>query len=279
MRKPLLFLLLALAPSVASATIGCGIDELGFGPIRASNPARFFAFTSEEQYSSAKVKAYFTKYGANSVIGGNPVDISPFNNAMKSALELGMKTHAYLEGPGGPTGDNGWGDELPRIREAARSVGISGNGWLKKWDSYGWKTYTRNQIRALNARQIRRGGLYSAEIDNLSRVLGDGAKATTNFIAEYQSWAKADGWKTKLVLKNLDKPMLLALAKAINGDRIQRELIADYHIAEKPGCDQACTEKFRRCQSAISAFLGIQIFFHNNTYRYLGEKEYGLRRR
>lgn len=278
MRTPFLVLLLAVAPSFARSAVGCGIDELGFGPIRAPAPARFFAFTSEAQYSSAKVKAYFTKYGANSVIGGNPVDLEPFNNAMKTAQELGMKTHAYLEGPGGPTGDNGWGDELPRIREAARSVGISGDGWLKKWDAGGWKTFTRNQIRALNVRQSPRGGLYSAEIDNLSRVLGDGAKATVEFIAEYQGWLKAEGLKTKLVLKNLDKSALLALAKAINAGRIQRDLIADYHIAEKPGCGKSCDEKIRRCQAAVSAFLGIQIFFHDNTYRYVGEKEYGLRR-
>lgn len=282
MRRTLLALLITAAPVLARAAIGCGVDELGFGPIRASAPAKFFAFTSETQYTSAKVQSYFSKYGANSVIGGNPVAGGPFNHAMSTALGLGMKTHAYLEGPGGPTGTNGWGDELGRIREAARSVGISGNGWLKKWDAGGWKVYTRRQIREINARQTRRhagAGLYSAEIDNLSRVLGDGPQATVAFFSEYQGWAKADGWKTKLVLKNLEKETLLALARAIDTGRIHRDIIADFHVAEKPGCSKSCEEETRRCQAAVSTFLGIQILFHDNTYRYVGEKEYGLRRR
>lgn len=265
----------------------------------ARMPPRYFEFASptdknarnRDGVSAQTIRDLVKKYGKNILIGFDvgrldPHILKPGENplnslsktdflhqqleAFKVAKELGVRLHAYLGGPCGPTGSRIEESEANFMRNSAQKLGINTNksGWMNEWNSWGWKETTKGQIKVL--KQL---GFESYEIDNLYRdakvnaVQNDDAKksaALANIVKEAQGWDNS----MKLMLKNMDVGDLQAVEKAMQRKEISRARLADFHISE---------ENFKGQWLAIeraSARLGIQMARSHDTRAYACSTEY-----
>lgn len=228
-------------------------------------PVRYFEFASNTQVPPARIRQLVGIYGANIMIGGDPSH-EDFSRTMQAAAAAGVKRHVYLEGPGGPTGSGGVApDELERMKRGARFAGIdTGNpGWIREWNAWGWKVWTRHQIKEIYA------GFQSYEIDNLYRAIGDSAAGLVRFLKEQQAWMRSSGVRATIVLKNVEPGQWPVLVEAVRAGQLSREIFSDFHISEE---DYNAAQKSR--QRAYSASIGVQTLDSLNTYSYAAKGEY-----
>jgi len=229
----------------------------------ARPPVDYFEFASNTQVSPARVRALAEKYKRSVMIGGDSGH-QDFGSTMAAAKAAGVLRHVYLEGPGGPTGSSGIeAGELARMKSGARYAKINTNDrdWMSKWNSYGWKVWTRHQIKDIYA------GFDSYEIDNLDRGTGQGVAALISFLKEQQAWAQQNGVKATMLLKNVTGSQWPALAAAIKSGAVSRDGLTEFAISEEdtPGKD---------AQKKYAASVGIQVLDSTNTYAYAAHGEY-----
>jgi len=180
----------------------------------------------------------------------------------RMARQEGAKTHLYLEGRGGPTGESGWGkEEWQRTRQAAANVHppikltdqSDSSAGMQEWNRRGWQEHSIGQ-----ARQAKADGHDSVEVDNINRLNGgDNTKRTMDFYRQYASeYAKGD--MPTLMMKNQTVSELKSVRTALDNDertrsmspdelarqpesvrnnRLPRAMFSDYHIFENDGGD------------------------------------------
>lgn len=194
-------------------------------------PAAYFMFASEPPLSREKIRTAIKKHGrvligfdAGEIPRTGPIGLSSY----LEAKALGAELEIYVEGPGGPTNEKWTADEIQRIEEAARSIGIdtTKKGWRdREWDTWGWKTYTFQQLI-----DYRRQGFNQAEVDNLDRVLQN----PDELIAFYKEYARTRGTDTlpQLIMKNLDEAAMARVVDALKRGEIPRHMFSEFHIFE-----------------------------------------------
>jgi hypothetical protein len=234
-------------------------------------PAKYFIFASDSAghgLNSAKIKSLVAKYGQNVVIGGDTGD-DAFPHLMAVAKSAGVRRHFYVEGPKGPTGDRFSPDEWRRLVAAAAALGIDANtkAGMRQWNTWGWKKHTRNEILGY-AQQ----GYDSVEIDNMDRAIGigDSPSGMVAFLEEQQAWMAQNHVATKLLLKNQSEDMLTAIVAAVKAGKVDRNMLADFHISEQDTGNRAA-------QAKLSREIGIQTLNSNNTYDYDAQGVYGIK--
>jgi hypothetical protein len=228
-------------------------------------PIAYFDFASDSRITPARVKELAEKYNKNVMIGADSGNTNA-KKTMATAKELGLFRHIYLEGPGGVTGNKGIApDELARMKAGAKYAGIdtSKADWKMKWNESGWKIYTRHQIKDLYA------DYDSYEIDNLYNGIGDSGAALVAFLKEQQTWAKENGIKATIMLKNVESGQWPLIVKAVKAGEISREGLTDFCISEE---DFSAKEKQK--QAAAAASIGIQQLDSPSTYSYAARGEY-----
>ncbi|HRD78932.1 MAG TPA: hypothetical protein PK264_23825, partial [Hyphomicrobiaceae bacterium] len=195
-----------------------------------------------------------------------------FSRTRERAETLGAGLMIYVEGPGGPTGDEWADDEKGRIKMAAKSVGVdvtrTEREWLKVWKNGKWKDYTFKQLA-----KYKDQGFVAAEIDNLYQAVGESDEAVKllQLLDEYQAGVQA-GHLPRLVLKNLTGPQLRKIAGAIKSGRLSRDTFAEFHIAEK-GTGTPSEQKEEAAKIAIRTIRS------TNTHQYTAFGAYGLEER
>lgn len=225
----------------------------GQQPVR--KPPDYFAYR-DKPLGAGAVKELVGRHGRNVMIGVDPT-YDGWQATDRAAKEAGARRHAYLEGPGGPTGAKWDPEEKQRVVRAARGQGIdtSNPGWMKEWNDTGWKGHTHDQLR-----DFKRQGFESAEVDNLYRGLGDSPKRLVDFYQEYASWHRQGDVPT-LLMKNVDRPQMEAVAQAIRRGELPRSMFSDYAIWEtSAGALEG--------QERVAAQLGIRTLVSNDTYNY-----------
>ena len=232
---------------------------------QARGPIAYFDFASDSRITPARVRELAEKYHKNVMIGADSGN-SDSKGTMAAAKAAGVFRHIYLEGPGGVTGNSGIApDELARMKAGAKYAGIdtSNADWKKKWNESGWKIYTRHQIKNLYA------DYDSYEIDNLYNGIGDSGAALVAFLKEQQAWAKANGIKATIMLKNVESGQWPLIIKAVKSGELSREGLTDFCISEE---DFKAREKEK--QAAAAASIGIQQLDSPSTYNYAARGEY-----
>lgn len=191
--------------------------------------------------------------------------------AYNEARRLGVRLHAYLGGPGGPTGSRITDGEMEHMRTSAGLVGIdtSRSNWMNEWNDWGWKKAAQEQLKV-----IKQLGFESYELDNLERDAriraprdADTAMKTSGLIDLYRETAKWDG-SLRLMMKNLEVENLQGVEQAMNSGLLNRRNFADFHISE---------ENNRSRWPAIeraSARIGIQLARSHDTYNYATTQAY-----
>lgn len=269
-----------------------------------SAPAKYFEFSSEDpsvdwphkeknlaKYKD-KLRGLIKKYGKNILVGADYTHAN-FKYKMQIIRELGLKSHIYLGGPMGVTGEKITPEEAKARRDAARSVGINikKSDWLSQWNSWGWKTHTRNQIKQI---QKDWGPNFSYEIDNLymakikkdedvksflncgdsknnkackaSQNIGSSAELIS-FYREQDNWQKENKIQATLLMKNIHEDEMVNIANATKNNILSRDFFSDFHISEKGTGD-------RSKQAKMSELMGVQTVPSNNTYDYDARGEY-----
>ncbi len=232
-------------------------------------PINYFEFASDSRITPARVYDLAKKYDKNVMIGADSGNADS-NATMAAAKSAGVFRHIYLEGPGGVTGNQGIApDELERIKAGARYAGIDTSDvhWRQKWNQAGWKVYTRHQIKDLYA------DYDSYEIDNLYNGIGDSDAALLAFLKEQQAWAKSNGVKATILLKNVESSQWPLIINAVKAGELSRAGLTDFCISEE---DFSAAEK--RKQAAAAASIGIQQLDSASTYSYAARGEYRVGR-
>ncbi len=235
----------------------------------ARAPIAYFDFASDSRITPARVRELAEKYKKNVMIGADSGN-SDSKATMAAAKSAGVFRHIYLEGPGGVTGNRGIApDELARMKAGARYAGIdtSNADWKKKWNQFGWKVYTRHQIKDIYA------DYDSYEIDNLYNGIGESGPALLAFLKEQQAWAKANGIKATIMLKNVESGQWPLIVNAVRSGELSRDGLTDFCISEE---DFRSREK--RQQAAAAASVGIQQLDSASTYSYAARGEYRVGR-
>ena len=235
----------------------------------ARAPIAYFDFASDSRITPARVRELAEKYKNNVLIGADSGNTDS-QATMAAAKAAGVFRHIYLEGPGGVTGNSGIApDELARMKAGARYAGIdtSSPDWRQKWNQSGWKIYTRHQIQDLYA------DYDSYEIDNLYNGIGETAQALLAFLKEQQAWAKANGIKATIMLKNVESKQWPLIVTAVKSGELSRDGLTDFCISEE---DFSPAEKRR--QAAAAASIGIQQLDSPSTYSYAARGEYRVGR-
>jgi peptidoglycan hydrolase-like protein with peptidoglycan-binding domain len=289
-------------PTQATTTTPSTPPVAGTGAVTGNNPPgatppppKYFAFASPSDKSGhsnglnvGEVKNIIDRYGKNVMVGfdrgsfsdsdlkamqqGRANDIS--NPALKYAVQNGARLHAYVEGPGGATGEAWSSDEKARVRAAAASVGIHLNdpsnardpGTIA-WKDHGWKDYAHKQLT-----DLKKAGFDSVEIDNLdsaSRVRND-PQGTVNFLKEYSQWWK-NGEVPRLLPKNFEEGQWNAVNAAVKNGTLPRGMFTDYAIAER-GVGSNRDE-----QARLAAQIRIQLIKSNDTNNYDAYGAYNIR--
>lgn len=269
-------------------------------PVRAP---RFFEFASPTDkveahrngISAARIRELVRQHGNNIVIGFDmgrttfdPQHRGPYSydqalaqtalvrnremmEAFNEAKRLGVRLHAYLGGPGGPTGSSITSDEMEHMRTSARKAGINtdNDNWMSQWNDWGWKKTAQEQLKIVKAL-----GFESYELDNLERDKrikaprdADTAMDTNALVNFYREAAGWDGPR-RLMMKNLDVENLQGVERAMSRGLLNRRNFADFHISE---------ENNRSRWPAIeraSARLGIQLARSHNTHAYATTQAY-----
>lgn len=209
----------------------------------------------------------------DAVRGGNLLDAIPQQQreAFRVARELGVRLHAYLGGPFGPTGSSFESGERQFREESARRVGIntSRSGWENEWNDWGWKKATQEQLKV-----VKQLGFESFELDNLERDKrikaphnADTGMNTAELIKFYREVAGWDG-PQRLMMKNLEVENLRGVEQAMNNGTLNRARFADFHISEENNRNQ-----WPQIEAA-SARMGIQLARSHNTYAYATTQSY-----
>lgn len=270
-------------------------------------PPRYFEFASPSSnvernrngVSAQTIRQLVRQHGNNILIGfdlgrlnpeavrgGNIQDAIPQQQreAFRVARELGVRLHAYLGGPFGPTGSSFEQGEASFMAESARRVGINTNrgGWQNEWNSHGWKEATRRQLAV-----VRQLGFESFELDNLQRdarinaatrrddaangdtPYGNGPLATAAYVDLFREVA---GWggPDRLMMKNLGTGVLRGVEQAMTNGQLRRGNFADFMISE---------EGYRNQWPAIersAAGMGIQLARSHNTHDYATSQAYNV---
>lgn len=224
-------------------------------------PADYFMFASRG-VSAKQVRDAAAKY-ERIMVGFDSGNIP--DAALQAAKEAGAELEIYVEGPGGPTGDKWAPDETARVKKAAASVGINTRkgAWMKDWDAWGWKAFTFKQLEA-----FKEEGYAAAEIDNLGRVLGDGAEPLLAFFGEYGERCMA-GRLPRLVMKNISEAQMAAVVDAVKSGQLPRAMFSEFHISETDSGDRAE-------QDRLSSSIGIRTVASNDTYNYDAFGAFGL---
>ncbi|MFN8609740.1 MAG: peptidoglycan-binding domain-containing protein [Vulcanimicrobiota bacterium] len=222
-----------------------------------SRPPDAFAFACKT-LTPEQIKGVADKHGKNVMIGIDP-SYAGSKAAMETVKKEGLRAHAYLGGPSGPT-DGKWDStERKRLEKNAAALGYDVNTkeGMAGWNKEGWKVYTDQQLR-----KAKQSGFESAEIDNLDRGLG---KDPGKLVGYYQQYAKKfqAGDYPRLMMKNVDGPQMKAVSEAIQSGRLPREMFSDFHIWESnfgknpPGA-----------AAALSKGMGIQTIDSPDTNNY-----------
>ena len=225
-------------------------------------PADYFMFASRG-VSVKSIKGAADKYD-RIMVGFDAGNIP--EAALKAAHDVGAELEIYIEGPGGPTGNSWSPDERARVRRASAKVGIdtSKNSWMKEWDDWGWKAYSFLQLE-----EFMGEGYSAGEIDNLSRVLGEGTEKLIEFYQEYGERCLA-GHLPRLIMKNNSPEQLQAVVAAVKSGDLPREMFAEFHICEKG------TGFNRKKLDEISQLIAIRTVPSNDTFNYDAYGEFGL---
>ncbi|MCA9793847.1 MAG: peptidoglycan-binding protein [Candidatus Eremiobacteraeota bacterium] len=231
------------------------------GQQATSKPPDYFAYRDKPLGASA-VKDLVSRHGRNVMIGVDPT-YEGWQATDRAAKEAGARRHVYLEGPGGPTGDKWDPEEKQRVVRAARGQGIdtSRPGWMKEWNSTGWKNHTHDQLK-----DFKKQGFESAEIDNLYRGLGDSPRRLVDFYKEYAGW-HSQGDVPSLLMKNVDKPQMQAVVEAVNRGDLPRSMFSDYAIWETSAGPLEGQERLARQ-------LGIRTLVSDDTYNYAARGQF-----
>lgn len=238
----------------------------GAGPAPKPPPAAF-SFASRGVPAS-EIRDMAKQHGrGNFMVGFDAGNIQ--SSALQAANETGARKHIYVEGPGGPTG-NAWApDEMTRVRNAARSVGIdtSRGDWMNQWNKQGWRDYTYKQLG-----DFKKKGFESAEIDNMYRDprIKEDPKGTVNFLKEYgEKWKK--GELPTLMQKNLTEPVWKAVNQAIKSGELPRGMFSDFAISESGVGNN------RDTQARMASEVGIKLIKSNNTHDYDAKGRFDVR--
>lgn len=232
-------------------------------PAAVRPPPAFFTFASPTAkvpgrangIPVSEIRAAISRYGTNVMVGFDRGAISDAdlrsmrdrrvddiaNPALRFAMQQGVRLHVYVEGPGGATAGDWSTGEKHRVREAARSVGITigdpanpRDPGTQAWRAHGWQQFTRRQLT-----ELRRAGFESAEIDNIdASSVGKDPRRTLAFFGDYAQWHR-NGEVPTLMLKNMGGEQTRALVPAITSGALPRTMFSDFAIAERdPGEDR-----------------------------------------
>lgn len=209
-------------------------------PKKVGERVRFQNFVHVSELYKEGVSEGFGRCYAIAEVADRQTLISVDHNASQDQLRTLFKRveakrpgfSLYLEGPGGPTGENGEfsADELMRIAQLAQrfcqapvtdphGAFVDSRGqlslreqdyegyttseldslpWMTEWNSRGWPRY----FREVNLPQLRgakpfNGSLshrfVSTEIDNLYRYQEATGKSFGEFLHDFEGWVRADG--------------------------------------------------------------------------------------
>lgn len=217
------------------------------------------------------------------------VGIDPNNQAeqqakvLRVARENGARTHKYLEGRGGPTGTErnaSWDESewqrtqaLASLEKIPLTVPDDQSPAMRAWNDKGWQRAALRQ-----AREARREGFDSVEIDNINRDLqgqdnSDEAKLphSLEFFQKYAlEYRKGD--MPTLMLKNLTLLELEAVESGLK-NRFPREMFSDFAINEydaslKPGKERDEMMADLVAREKVLRRLGICPLRSGDTHRY-----------
>lgn len=233
-----------------------------------------------------------------------------FDGLEEKEIEIGYSL--YLEGPGGPTGDDGkfGGGELYRIAKRAREFcqapivdqdgrrllnedgsevagikydeysvdDIDGLDWMREWNTTGWpEEFGKNTLPKLRGTKPFQDGhqraFVSTEIDNLERHLESSGKTFGQFLTEFESWTQGE---VKLILKNLhyDDETFVKVEGVLNHPN--PELFVGFYIAEIAPQERETIEPEVDTIGQQLAPLGIKTLKSYNTYRYMASTDESL---
>ena len=282
-------------PPVGEAKPAPASPNVGSKPAQTSAPTHkkgdAFTFSSNPQ-NPAQVKQQIERNKQNGQ--KTMVGIDPHNGPaeqqrlFKTAKAAGAETHKYLEGRGGPTGDNGWEkSEWARTKAAAANLknpihltSQSDNSpGMKEWNNRGGQEHSIKQ-----AREAKKEGYDSIEVDNINRLdSGDNTKRTLDFYRQYASeFAKGDmptllmknqsadelksihrGIQNFEKTKNMSPEELAKQPESVRNHRLPREMFSDFAITEiKKG------QKLPAEAESLANALGIRMLPSTNTYQY-----------
>jgi hypothetical protein len=237
---------------------------LGAQPAARIPPPRYFDFASP----SGKHREHANGISAQRIRGRcgfnvNESTIHNYREAFSVAKQLGVRMHAYLGGPCGPTGSKISPDEYAYMQKTSRALGINTNSqdWMGQWNSWGWKEATKRQLKV-----IKQLGFESYEIDNLERdrKIGSSKSGIVDFYREAAQW---DG-PPKIMMKNLSVRNLQDVESAMSDGRLQRSKFADFHISEEDFKGQ-----WPQLERA-SGRMGIQLARSHDTHNYACSTDY-----
>lgn len=230
-----------------------------------------------------------------------------FDGLDDKGVEIGYSL--YLEGPGGPTGDEGkfGGGELYRIarraQEFCQAPIVDQNGrpllnqdgsevaglkyddysvddfddldWMREWNTTGWpEEFRRNTVPKLLGTkpfQDRHQRVFvSTEIDNLERHLQSAGKTFGQFLVDFDGWT---GGEVKIILKNLhyDDETFQKVTGVLNHPN--PKLFAGFYIAEIDPKERESAEADVDRIAAQLRPLGIKTLKSYNTYRYMASTD------
>ncbi len=179
------------------------------------------------------------------VAKGTLIGVDPNYEGSQATVDAvkraGGRLHIYREGPGGATGNRGWGrEELQRSQAAA-----SRYGGMKNFMAGGWRQHTLEQLK-----QDKANGFESAEVDNIpeSQLLP--------FYREYAAEFRK-GTLPKLMMKNLSAKQL----QAVQAAGLPRDMFADFAIWESSGGSGSAS-------AGLLAQMGIKQLTSTDTYNY-----------
>lgn len=239
-----------------------------------SPPERYFYFSSDDDAVDVLSEPSSVEaLGAATVVAGidpgGDLESEEFVERADALREQGRRIHVYLEGPGGPTGDDWTPDECERIKAAATDAGVTvpanddcgddDSPWLREWNESAFLVHVERQLAALSSYDI-----YSIEIDNLARAgFGLEQRPLSELVALFAATRERAGSSARLLLKNIESSgELLAVL-----DDSERELLADYLILEEYLKDDWCAI------AATARERGLTAAFSWDTYHFHAETD------
>lgn len=217
------------------------------GPGQKQQTAQFH-FDSNRLYSPDEIK----KFPKGSVIGWHgesfAVGSPEGKKALSEAKSAGQRVHLYFDGNGDDFGGR-FPEDKKRAEDAASKMGISLDAYRKG----GWITRHREMLKEASA-----AGVDSVEWDNINDQ-----KDVAGFLADHSKWAKDNGIKTQLALKNLTAKQWGEVDKGISEGRIDPSVIAPYAISE-----ESMSKAEKAAAAKIASKHGVSVGDTANTDEY-----------